>query len=1020
MFFAEVIESAINKTTVEVTFSHELDKATAENFTIEGGKVNSASVSENKKTVTLDVSGLDYDTDYTLVATDLVYKGEASGTLSAKFSTPAVTDLWDLQVIPGKGSIEANGTDNTTVTFQLVDKVTGEVDTNANDLVLDLNTTHGALAQKRATIQNGKATVVLRSEFNAKGVTAKIDAQIIEASGDYKDLIGEVVGTANVQFTAPGSSEVDAVYLTAANTNEADRVTLTFDKAVSVADFVETDVNGQLTGVLRTDNTVTVTQNGGTKTPDVAGFLPGPTKNTLVAVLKIADADDAQANEVLTDNSDVKVAVTMQNSAGQATDSNQEFKFTDARVPQVTSVNPVGLNKLTVKFSEPIAKADFLIDGFYNLEDDHFSVEYGKFEFDTKSKNFVDNRNLVTLTLDEVNYEESGEDTLAGYFSAGKHALQVSKIHDFAALSDDNNIGSTQNLEFNIVANSDLAVSTVKVDSPNQYRITFDKDAKLDDTKVELQVYDTDAKEWVAADNGKGDLKAKPTISVNKIKGDTAIEQYKVEVEEAWTTLYQTATTNNNYYNDKYRLVIKKDGLKTNVNGKTNTSDIELPLNFAGSAMNTPDTTSPVISKVEATDIAGRYVVTMSEPVQDVDSDGKLAKEVEFIGKDKDGKVRTFKGEADGYTEDGLDNKFYVDTDINSTNAAPGATEYDLIKDLVLKGGSENWTLVLKDVTDDIGNKAATVTKDFLIKSKELVSKFEVKKNTTDPVTYAVVGSKDGKETIEITFTENVGLTGVGSAIDTANFQLNGADLPTGTSIALKGSNAADTIVITVKDGTLKEGSNVITLGKNLVSKEGKELTGAYAFTFNVDPVAASSDDASVTEIKVDGVQATVDPTNAEVYNVELPSGTDLTALTAADVVATATDSEATVATATTADNGTTWTVEVEAEDGTKVTYTINVTVATAPSDDASVTEVKVDGVQATVDPTNAEVYNVELPSGTDLTALTAADVVATATDSEATVATATTADNGTTWIVEVEAEDGTKVTYTINITVAP
>jgi len=93
---------------------------------------------------------------------------------------------------------------------------------------------------------------------------------------------------------------------------------------------------------------------------------------------------------------------------------------------------------------------------------------------------------------------------------------------------------------------------------------------------------------------------------------------------------------------------------------------------------------------------------------------------------------------------------------------------------------------------------------------------------------------------------------------------------------------------------------------------------------------------------------------------------------------------------------------------------------SSSPSDDVSLTSVAVDGVTATVDSQDATIYNVELPFETDLSELVAADVVVTATDTNATVAEAQTADNGETWTVLVTAEDTTTTeTYTINATVA-
>ena len=91
------------------------------------------------------------------------------------------------------------------------------------------------------------------------------------------------------------------------------------------------------------------------------------------------------------------------------------------------------------------------------------------------------------------------------------------------------------------------------------------------------------------------------------------------------------------------------------------------------------------------------------------------------------------------------------------------------------------------------------------------------------------------------------------------------------------------------------------------------------------------STNTGVSSVKVSNIAATLSGTNT--YTVELPYGTALNSLTAANVVVTATDTKASVGTATKSNGGATWTVVVTAEDGTtKTTYTITVTVATNPN----------------------------------------------------------------------------------------
>jgi len=246
--------SAINKTTVKINFNKAVDTVTKENFAIEGATVNAATLSEDKKSVTLTVSGLNYDTEYTVVANDILVDGKPIDLAGQKFKTPAITDLYDLELTtdaPGD-AILANGADNLVITAKLKDKVTGQVDVNADNLVIAFSATYGSLANTRVTVQDGVASVTLTSEFSQKDITSKVTAEIIEASGDYKDLIGKVIGSKNVYFKVkldditPDQKPV----LVSAESNQADRLTLNFNKDVTVDYFVEKD---EVTGKYKVD-----------------------------------------------------------------------------------------------------------------------------------------------------------------------------------------------------------------------------------------------------------------------------------------------------------------------------------------------------------------------------------------------------------------------------------------------------------------------------------------------------------------------------------------------------------------------------------------------------------------------------------------------------------------------------------------------------------------------------------------------------------------------------------------------
>ncbi|WP_312027525.1 sugar-binding domain protein [Brevibacillus brevis] len=845
--------SAITKTKVEVKFNKAVDSIKAENFTIAGASVNAAKLSEDKKTVTLTVSGLAYSKEYTVATKQVLVDGKAVDLADSKFTTPAVTDVYKLELTTNAlgDQVLANGSDNLVITAKLLDKVTGQVDVNADNVVIAFSTTYGNLANTRVTVQNGVATVTLRSEFSQKDLVSKVDAQIIEASGDYKDLIGKVVGTKEVYFKVKldDLNPETKPAVVSAGSNQADRVTVNFNKDVTVADFVQYDETTKKyktqggNALLVAGTTIKVSQPG-EEDRTVLGLKPvaGNSKALEVVLAK---------GSVLKDNKNVKVEVTQASNVGPQTTS-ADFILADARKPEATSVVAQDLKTIKVKFSEAISTADVSLDGGLTAVDTA-NTAFGDFNPET----LEDTRDL--LTVKTVNY-----------LTAGIHSVQLSSISDFAGLSDDKNISTSQTLDFKVDGDDSIPSSTVSVESPEQFRVVFNKQITgLNTSNVKLQVAVRNAdgtEEWKNVED-TNKYAITPTVAIDPVSES----EYVVELKTDWTKIYNTKSTTKNYYNDKYRLFIPAKSVVNPANGKQN-ADIVMLLNDP--IMASADTVSPAIKDITEISV-GHYNVAMTKPVklpgQDKTGDDILDTEsenqvngvptpiVEFLGKDKDGNAVTIKGTYVKYTDK---NKADKEFEVVPT-PEPGKEDPQTI---VNNGGDTNWTLIVRSISDDVGSTTNTLTKQFVIRPTTVVTDdvFLVKgKTANDPNYNGVHGylNGTGKDTIELTFTSGVQYTGTDkNAVNPGNYTLDGEDLPKGTLLKVEDAdnntkNGYEKVVITLPDGTLgtSKGNNVITLSKSLKSYKETVLTGEYNISFvpelGVEPADAEAAKAVDTQI---------------------------------------------------------------------------------------------------------------------------------------------------------------------------
>lgn len=840
--------SAITSTKLEVVFSAEVDAVTADNFSIAGGTVSAAAFGADNTTVELTVDGLALGTDYTLTATGLAVAGEAQEDLTKAFTMSEAGQLFDLELTYADedGILKADGADSTLVTVKLVD-ANGSTITSQEDIVIAFTTTFGQFSEQRVAVQNGEATNMLTSEYLTSDKTANLRAVIVEASDD--SLIGEEINSSIEISPNPNAGEDQdniGASLTDAEANKADRIVLYFNKDVNVADYLADDTEAEVDPskaaiVVEKDSTAT----GEGTVIDVAGIKAVPGNSRAMEVI-LADAQDNTLDGVaadldfpLLDNSDVWVQFTDKTGTVDVTKSTT-FVVTDSRKPEMLSVTNDGLNSLVVKFSEPVdittaeTATNWAIDGIEL--DNTYTISTGVFNPTTGS----DLRNTVTIDL------PSGE-----YFTTGDHSVQAANIKDWAGVSDSKNIMDTQTLDFNIAGDDAQPSATVEVQSPEQYVISFDKTISEGAAELvaamKLQKYNTTTKQW----EDSTDVNTYAENAVDDANLDIVVDQigttndFLVETDLDWTVVYDTENSNENYYNDDYRLHIPADTVTNVANGLQN-ADINLPLN---GAMDTPDTTSPTIVDIE--EATTGYDVTLSEPVKlDTGANTELATESEaqgFAGTEDLANIPTPTAEFIK-----SDNSVTIPATVGNSFVDDYETVLNVTPDTALTAGE--WILVVRSISDDVGNTAPSATKNFTVEGSAPVdTDFEVVWSFADVDADLVVEDNDGSDDdmsydyVYVKYSQPISVTGdYKNATKTTNYTLDGQTLPTGTQIFanIQGydnlDDVVDSVTIRLPQGTL-DGENaphVINVSSFIENTDAEKLANPGERTLEYDNYA--------------------------------------------------------------------------------------------------------------------------------------------------------------------------------------
>ncbi|NMM65116.1 hypothetical protein HBE96_21255 [Clostridium sp. P21] len=762
-------------------------------------------------------------------------------------------------------------------------------------MVIEFKASAGNLANSRVTVQNGEAAVTFISETENSKVAAKIDAQINEASNDYKALIGKVFGTTNVLLDPSPNNGSNNAIVVGAESDIADRVTLHFNKEVSVKNFVkqnpdgtymvDKDGNAVTYGANEGGYVVAISQPGTGKTFKARGFKPGTDAKSMVVILTKGK------DTTLTDNTTVNVDITDATGVKSA----QSFVLTDPRPAEPTNVTPTGLTGVNVVFSEPI------VDPVVDLTTQQVSIDGGKLDLlnmnytapaklistgDFDQNKFTDTRNVLTVTFGKYINAVTATNSIDGkahkageqvFLPAGNHSIQLAAIKDFAGYTDTKNISTTQVLNFAVQGNDVVpAVASVVAESPEQFRVKFNCDV-AGTPAMALYAYNSSGKydlfTNVDIDTTNGKLIDPTNGSILDVKKVTDSE-YIVQLKEDWTKIYKTQQTNKNYYNGKYALHFEAKALVNPANGKDSGDAFDAPI--TGTAIANPDTTSPVIKDiVQAHDkTPNAYDVIMSEPVKVgilkdgvatsadgtdtiAQTQGKLqTTTVQFLGKDADGNTVTVDGIVTPYgdTADATaeaasagDTIFKV-----SPNTVGGKTIQQLVDNGTYQG---TWTVVVKSISDDVGNTAATLTKAFVLSKAPTSEDFYVNdkaKTNIDNMNLAafkIDPNGAGEDKLYVTFTEPVTITGnTENATNVSNYTIDGNLLPKGSYITLTNDIDGDdgvkdnTIVISLPDGTLSNADkHTLVVAKSLKSANGTAYNTNHAVQFVLPSIASAN-----------------------------------------------------------------------------------------------------------------------------------------------------------------------------------
>ncbi|BDR66070.1 hypothetical protein K144313037_02940 [Clostridium tetani] len=615
-------------------------------------------------------------------------------------------------------------------------------------------------AQKEAAFDNGKVT------FNVTLPNSKIDIQdeikvrikSHDPIANNENLVGLESKVKALTYAGQGAEDkednetiiktysIDRV----ASADLADRVVVyvgnvkeTHIEEVkkAILDQVKVYTKDPMTGVEGKDiNLVEVVES----TPVKGGYaftalieLPGYSKD-LNEYEKVENKNiliDNQYNyyHVLAPKSNIRLSEMTKNATNK-------FMLVDKLKPEVRDViaskNEKGDNKLPkdsllVVFSEPVSRLtaenpnNYILNGNKLTAKDVNSIKVLDVTDNVKyaESNGKERRSVII----SLNSAFARKKLIGGTESApGKNLLQVRSIADWAGMYDlsDNNKITTQDFVFKYVTPTAKTGLGMEMESPEQFVLTLNDPLYTDVNAT---------KEYKLTDNGALEVSLGDTIIPEDKYEITYVAEedaYILELKDDWTKILVAPRT---YHNETFKVKTKK---AYDVYGK----EVK---EFEVTKVIPEDTTSPKIAEYEIKDLkvdtsktetlTGKINITMTEPVQLYENAGKeVVPPITPSKEQEQGKgvpVPTFE-----YVKVSDGEKLSAGDKVTG-KLVEIETNHD--KNFTVEPSEKleegDWKLVVRQISDDVGNTMATEEISFKIVKADDVPVVNKEDNVVDP-----------------------------------------------------------------------------------------------------------------------------------------------------------------------------------------------------------------------------------------------------------------------------------------------